>query len=390
MSTVTIGFFPREQFALAAESLQRIFDYTHIPFNLIVVDCNTPKVYWQQIEQVLEGRSNVKVIHKDHYLQANQLRNLVIQEANDDFLCFVENDVLVEEGWLSHLITACEKQPADVAVPRIIEGPLGATSIHWDPNQGQVRSVQTADGVKWEIVPATDDQQLDRGTHRRRIELAGEAHCRLYRRSVFDQVAPFDEEVIFLDHLDSSLALYNAKVPVVFEPKSVVHFWHPYPPCADELDYFFMRWDLEKSAKSLERIQKKWNLVQLYGDLSFAIERNHIGHLYEVREKLQTLISPQESFILVDEDRLNGNEIMEGFRTIPFTENNGWYWGRPTDDDMAIREFERLHQTGASAIVFLWHTFWWLEYYAGFHDYLRQKFPCVLQNDHSIAFDLRS
>jgi hypothetical protein len=314
----------------------------------------------------------------------------VIQKAKDEFLCFIENDVLVEEGWLSNLIAACKEQPADVAVPRIIEGPLGATSIHWDPNQGQVRSVQTAEGIKWELLPATGDGQLDKGNHRRTIELAGEAHCRLYRRSVFDRVAPFDEEVIFLDHLDSSLALYNAKVPVVFEPKSVVHFWHPYPPHPDDLDYFFMRWDLEKSAQSLDRIQKKWNLVSLYGDLSFATERNHIGHLYEVREKLKSLISPQESFILVDEDRLKGNAIIEGFRTIPFTEHNGQYWGAPTDDNMAIREFDRLRQTGASAIVFLWHTFWWLDYYAGFHDYLRQKFLCLLQNDHLIAFDLRS
>ena len=389
MSTVTIGFFPREQFSLAAESLQRIFDYTEIPFNLIVVDCNTPKVYWQQIEQVLKGRSNVKVIHTDEYLQANELRNLVIQEATDDFLCFVENDVLVEEGWLSHLIAACEEQPADVAVPRIIEGPLGATSVHWDKNQGQVRVVQTAHGVEWELLPAMGDQLIDTGDYRRPLALAGEAHCRLYRRSVFDRFA-FDEEVIYLDHLDSSLALYNAKIPVVFEPKSVVHFWHPYPPRPHDLDYFFFRWDLEQSAKSLEIIQKKWNLVQLYGDLSFAKERNHIGHLYKITDQLKTLISPQESFILVDEDRLNGNEIIKGFRTIPFTERNGQYWGAPTDDDMAIREFERLQQTGASAIVFLWHTFWWLEYYTGFYDYLRQKFPCILQNEHLIVFDLRS
>ena len=72
MSTITIGFFPRERFSLAAESLQRIFDYTCIPFNLIVVDCNTPKVYWQQMEQVLRGRRNVNVIHKNHYLMPNQ------------------------------------------------------------------------------------------------------------------------------------------------------------------------------------------------------------------------------------------------------------------------------------------------------------------------------
>ncbi|GAA6618020.1 glycosyltransferase family 2 protein [Scytonema sp. NUACC26] len=389
MSTVTIGFFPREQFSLAAESLQRIFEYTHIPFEMIVVDCNTPKVYWQEIKQVLEGRSHVEVIHKDHYLMPNQSRNLVIQKAKSDFVCFIESDVIVEEGWLSQLIAACEEHPADVAIPRIIEGRLGETKVHWDSNLGQIRSVQTTDGVKYEILPLTDDRQLDKGEHRRTIELSGEAHCQLFRRSVFDRVAPFDEEVTYLDWIDSSLALYNAKIPVVFEPKSVVHFWHPFPPHREDLGYFFMRWDLERAASELERIPKKWNLVQVTADLDFAMERNRIGQLYASMEELKALIPPEEPFILVDEDWLNGNEIIEGFRTIPFTEHNGQYWGLPTDDGMAIREFERIHQTGASAIVFLLHTFWWLEYYIGFHDYLRQKFPCVLQNDCLIVFDLR-
>lgn len=389
MSTVTIGFIPREQFSLAAESLQRIFNYTCIRFNLIVVDCNTPKVYWQQIEQVLQGRSNVEVIHTDHYLTPNQAKNLVIQKAKDDFLCLIENDVFVEEGWLSQLIAACEEQAADVAIPRIIEGPVGATQVHWDPNLGEVHSVQTTDGVKYEILPPTGEQQLDKGSHCRRIELSGEAHCQLYRRSVFDSVAPFDEEVIYLDWIDSSLALYNAKIPVVFEPKSVVHFWHPFPPDFDDLDYFFRRWDLQQAAKELDQIQKKWNLAQMTADLFFVEERNRIAHLYDLREQLKALIPLEKSFILVDEDCLNGNKIIEGFQTIPFTERNGQYWGVPTDDNMAIREFERLHQTGVYAIVFLWNAFWWLEYFTEFHDYLRQKFPYLLKNDCAIVFGLR-
>jgi hypothetical protein len=55
---------------------------------------------------------------------------------------------------------------------------------------------------------------------------------------------------------------------------------------------------------------------------------------------------------------------------------------------MAIQEFERLRQTGACAIVFLWPTFWWLDYYARFHGYLHQNFPCLLQNEHLIVFDI--
>ncbi|MGH7801487.1 MAG: hypothetical protein ACREOW_12835 [Thermodesulfobacteriota bacterium] len=71
MSTITIGFVARERFSVASECLQRIFDCTHIPFNLIVVDCNIPQVYWQQMEKVLRGRSNVRVIYTDRYLLPN-------------------------------------------------------------------------------------------------------------------------------------------------------------------------------------------------------------------------------------------------------------------------------------------------------------------------------
>ncbi|MBD1847732.1 glycosyltransferase [Cyanobacteria bacterium FACHB-63] len=391
MPAVTIGFFPREQFSLAAESLQRIFDYTRIPFNLIVIDCNTPKVYWQQIEPLLEGRSSVRVIHTDQYLMPNQSKTLVIQEAdpNVDFFCFIENDVLVEEGWLSSLLQACEEHPADVAIPRIIEGRLGATQVHWDSHLGSIREVQTEDGIKLEFMSSTGDLQLDQGSHRRAINLSGEAHCQLFRRSVFDRVMPFDSNVVFFDWIDSSLALHAANASIVFEPESVVHFWHPYPPSQEDLAFFFQRWDLQQAARELDQIQKKWNLISLYADLSFAEERNHIGYLYEIREALKRLISPQESFILVDEDCLHGNEIIQGFKTIPFLEHHGQYWGAPADDEIAIREFERLRQTGASAIVFLWPAFWWFDYYVRFYDYLQQSFPYLLKNDHLIAFNLR-
>jgi hypothetical protein len=242
MSTVTIGFFPREHFSLAAESLQRIFEYTHIPFNLIVVDCKTPEIYWHQIEEVLRDHSNVKVIRTEHYLMPNQSRNRVIQESNDDFICFIENDILVEAGWLTHLIEACEKHPADVAIPRIFEGQSGDTKIHWDRGFGEMHSVQTENGLKWQITPATGVICRDQGSHRRKVELWGEPHCELYRRSVFDRVDPFDEQIVCLDFMDSNLALYQSQISVVFEPKSIVRICPLFPPrLLHSLDYYLKR-----------------------------------------------------------------------------------------------------------------------------------------------------
>lgn len=87
------------------------------------------------------------------------------------------------------------------------------------------------------------------------------------------------------------------------------------------------------------------------------------------------------TFILVDEDKWGAGEIIPGRRRIPFLERNGQYWGPPPDDNTAIRELERLRQSGATFIVFGWPAFWWLHYYFGLRDHLRTKFRCILEND---------
>ena len=102
---------------------------------------------------------------------------------------------------------------------------------------------------------------------------------------------------------------------------------------------------------------------------------------------LAKLLSPENTFILVDEEQLRWI-IAPGCRAIPFLERDGHYWGVPSDDLTAIRELERLRQTGARCIVFTWPSFWWLEYYTTFHSYLRSQFCCVLHNDRLIVFDL--
>lgn len=388
MSKVTIGFVPRERFSLAAESLQRIFDCTRIPFDLIVVDCNIPATYREQMEKVLEGRDNVTVLRRDHYLLPNQSKNLVVAKATGEYLCMIENDVLVQEGWLSTLIAACEEHPADVAVPLIIEGPLGAKEVHFDDLLGEVRHVQGSDGPQLEIVPRKGNKNDDRKAARQTVQFM-EQHCLLFRRSVFDRIGPYDEELNTRDEIDLSLSLYHAGVPVVFEPKCVVHYIPPFPPRPDETDYFFTKWDLERAANSRRRIREKWNLVEVPGSMEFVKDRNRIGHLHQVRERLEKLASSREPFILVDQERLRGTGFTDGLPAIPFVEKDGQYWGAPADDAEAIQELERLRQSGARYIAFVWFTHWWLDYYTGFRDYLRSQYRCILENDRVVVFDLQ-
>jgi len=104
--------------------------------------------------------------------------------------------------------------------------------------------------------------------------------------------------------------------------------------------------------------------------------------------EIGALIPAGESFVLVDEDSWR-IDIGAGRRAIPFLERNGHYWGPPPDDETAIRELERLQQGGAGFMVFGWPAFWWLDYYAGLHRYLRSRFRCLLENERIVVFELR-
>jgi len=105
--------------------------------------------------------------------------------------------------------------------------------------------------------------------------------------------------------------------------------------------------------------------------------------------EIANLVPAGETFILVDQDEWTVKAPPE--RTaIPFLERDGIYWGPPPDDENAIRECERLRQIGARHIVFGWPAFWWLEHYAAFHRHLRDRFPCVLQNERVAIFSLQN
>jgi hypothetical protein len=128
------------------------------------------------------------------------------------------------------------------------------------------------------------------------------------------------------------------------------------------------------------------------GDSEAEPEETLSGWAWEARlalEEFGTALRASDVLILVDGQQLGIGPTVARCRCIPFLERNGQYWGNPADDETAIRELERLRREGASFIAFAWPAFWWLDYYSGFHDYLRSQFPCVLQNERLVVFDLR-
>jgi GT2 family glycosyltransferase len=109
----------------------------------------------------------------------------------------------------------------------------------------------------------------------------------------------------------------------------------------------------------------------------------------QVGEDIAQVVARDAVFILVDGNQWGANEVFGGRRHIPFLERDGQYWGRPADDRTAIQELERLRGDGAAYIVFVWPTFWWLDFYTGFQNYLAAGYARILENERLIIFDLK-
>jgi glycosyltransferase involved in cell wall biosynthesis len=108
--------------------------------------------------------------------------------------------------------------------------------------------------------------------------------------------------------------------------------------------------------------------------------------LPDVLEDLDTVIGRSTPFVLVDGQQLALG--VSGRPAIPFLERDGVYWGEPSDDAEAIAELARLRSDGARFLVLAWPSFWWKDHYPEFMAHVRRSYPCRLENQRLIVFEL--
>jgi GT2 family glycosyltransferase len=382
--SVTIGVVPRERFVLGAESLASLFDHTSSPFELVIVDPATPERYRREIDAVLEGRSGVRFISTDRPLLPASSKNLVVREAHTEYVCLVENDVLFTDGWLEHLIDACESTPADVAAPLIREG--RGMKEHFDRLLGRV--VESVDHPgKLEIQSLAGARNAV--TEPTRVEFV-EQHCLLFRREVFNRIGPFDEELNTRDEIDLSLALRQAEAGIVLVPSAVINYVPPSArPEPDEIEFYLQRWDLERAARSRERIRQRWNLVTTPGDLGFVRYRNLILRLPEIRRALEELCRQGNRVVLIDNGDWFGTEVTDGLDIRPFPERDGQYWGFPSGDEDAVVALDRALADGATHVVVGWPAFWWFDHLPALLARLGQQGRLVVEGDELHVYDMQ-
>jgi GT2 family glycosyltransferase len=263
MNEVTIVVVPRERFSYTRESLESIYTYTTFPFKLVYVDGNSPT----DVQHYLQAQAQEKgfrLIRTDYYLYPNRARNLGLAEVDTPYVVFLDNDVVVSQGWLEALVQCAEETNATVVGPLVChEQPIheivhcagGETHINVDvKGRRRLREKMYKQGHRVDkVLPSMQRTQT---------ELC-EFHCMFVRTQIFRQLGTFDETMLnSKEHLDFCMSVIQAKETVYFEPACIVTYV-PGPPLKwSDLHFYMLRWSDAWEVASLSRMLEKWDLAE--------------------------------------------------------------------------------------------------------------------------------
>jgi hypothetical protein len=266
--SVTVGIYPRDRFSLAGQALRRIMTLTHVPFSLAIIDCGTPKRYLKEMEDAVAGHPDVRWIRADRFLTPGESRNRIVAETTGEYLCLIENDCLVDDGWLDKMLAAAEKTGADLVVPLVFERFLGRFRVHHDAGIGAY-AVEERGGKKYRTFTEADVQHWAHFSGPTAIGIF-DTHCNLFRRHAIARIGGFDEILTTRTPVDLIVRVGEARLTSFIEPSARVRFMQPPPVEHDELPLYRFLWDAERAKASNEHMLKKWGLEGMPISTSFA------------------------------------------------------------------------------------------------------------------------
>lgn len=91
------------------KSIESIFEYTKLPFELIILDNNSDHNVREYLRKLEKKKSNVKIIFEDTNLGCGRGRKKAVKFAKGDYIVTLDNDICVTPLWLENFIIRIEE-----------------------------------------------------------------------------------------------------------------------------------------------------------------------------------------------------------------------------------------------------------------------------------------
>lgn len=274
---VTIVMTARERHALTEVAIESIVKNTTCPYRLIYADVQSPD--W--LRGRLEKRSkewNLEVVRFDEDLWPNQVRRRLAGRIDTEHVVYIDNDVLVEAGWLEALMACADETGAGVVGPLYLVGDgKRPPKIHMAG--GKLTELRTDQGTVLEEahhLVNEDPALVARKLERRPCDFA-EYHCMLVRAELVRDGELFDQEILCVhEHIDTSLTAKQRGYATFVEPSARVTYLALADYMLDDLPFLRKRWSREAGEASISAFSKKWRIAN--DDRSFGGLRQFLHH----------------------------------------------------------------------------------------------------------------
>ena len=238
--------------------VRSIFEKTDYKnFEILIVENNSEKpetfAYYERIQK---QRENVRVIRWKEGFNYSAINNFAVRQAKGEYLLFLNNDVeVITPYWMSRMLGQCQRK--DV-------GAAGAKLFYPD---NTVQHAGVVVGIGWFAGHVMNGRpKVDNGYLGRLIAIqdisAVTGACMMVKRSVFEKVGGFDEELaVALNDVDLCLKIRREKQLIVMDPGAQLYHYESKSRGQENTEA-----KVERFKTEIRRFRGKWKEILEEGD----------------------------------------------------------------------------------------------------------------------------
>ncbi|MBK7363169.1 MAG: glycosyltransferase [Micavibrio sp.] len=118
---VTIVMVAHEDYSSFPKAIDKFYENTDYPFDLLVVEGQAPHAIQTALEKRAKLYKNMRILYTHHTPLLNEAYNVAIAHARSPLVFFTDNRLVPEKGWLSDLVRALKLYNCDVLAPLVTD-----------------------------------------------------------------------------------------------------------------------------------------------------------------------------------------------------------------------------------------------------------------------------
>ncbi len=247
----------REGFSLSRQSLLSVLANTPQPYELIYVDGGSPTHVRDELRRLSDERG-FRLLRHERYLSPNEAREVALPHVSGEFTAFLDNDVLVAEGWLEALLACAAETGAGVVAPLYLELLDGVERLHMFGGHCRI-----AESGGRRVLDVTHDGR--KGQARRTFSRTQTEHVEMHgfviRTELLSALRVFDPGIPTIpENADFCLTVLQAGESIWIEPTSCVTVILPTSVPEMDREFYRLRWSDAWIDSGYVRFSEKWGL----------------------------------------------------------------------------------------------------------------------------------